>query len=659
MSRKRRSPVRAALVPTLAGLLFAAAGLAALADPIGLPAGFEDRLVLEGLNNPVDIVFLPSGRALVGQKSGVIYLVSGREVQYPPIRTLSVNGELDRGLQSMLLDPAFPVEPYLYVLYTRGGADLTNWVSRFELSDNPGEEGVRLSNELVLLQGLDSTGRMHSGGGLVFGPDGYLYVATGDGGFGSVLSQETDRLEGKILRITREGEPAPGNPFAGVPGYRPEIYCTGLRNPFRMAVHPGTGAMYVNDVGFTTFEEVNRVFPGANFGWPLEEGPGSSYASPLYSYDHDQPSNAITGGLFYEGSEYPVLYQGDYFFADFGHGSITRLVLDDGTGEIVSSEIFATGYATATSLRVGPDDAMYVVCVLTGEIHKIVYVGNQNRPPHATIVTSPTSGIAPITVELVAANAADPDGDSLRFTWRIDGGAPITRQSPSLFRNFTQPRTYRIDLTVDDGRGGVRAMPPYFFDANNEPPVPSITAPAPESTYAAGDVVAIAGGATDLEDGALGSAALSWTIVFHHHDHTHPFLGPITHESSGNVTIPRIGEPAPDTAYEIRLTARDSGGATRTESIFIRPRLVEVTLESDPPGLAVKLDGIPTPTPFTFVGIEGFERELRGVNGQVPEGFALPYAFRRIEGQASGPVRVRLPATTATYRALYKPFHPY
>lgn len=643
----------------LAAVAALAVSAKAFAQP-QLPAGFEDRLVLEDIDNPTDIVFLPSGRALVALKSGRIHLVSNREFQYPALKTLPVNGELDRGLQSLLVDPDFPVQPYLYVLYTRGGAFPANQVSRFDLTDNPGVEGVTLTNEFVLIDGLDSSGRLHSGGGLVFGPDGFLYVATGDGGFGSTLSQDTDRLEGKILRLTRDGVAAPGNPFVGIPGFRPEIYCTGLRNPFRMALRPGSSEMFVNDVGFTEWEEVNRVLPGANFGWPIEEGPATAFAEPVHAYFHDRPNNAITGGVFYEGSEFPVAYQGDYFFADFGHSTITRLKIDSLTGAVTLAEEFASGYPHAVSLRVGPDDALYVVLVLENEIHKIIYVGDQNRPPRATIASAPTSGIAPLTVELLAADAFDPDGDELRFTWRIDNGPPITRSSPSFFRHFTEQRIYRVDLSVDDQRGGVRASTPLFFDANNSPPVPVIASPLAESTYAAGETLSIQGGATDAEDGPLDDSALSWTIVFHHLTHTHQFLGPISGVGSGSVTIPRIGEPSTETSFEILLTARDSGGATATHSIFVRPRIVPVTLETDPPGLEVRLDGRPIATPFSYMAIEGFEQELSAVSPQFVAGQSTPLRFARILGEAkSGRVRVRYPASATTYRALFKPFQPF
>lgn len=665
LRRPSSKPSCASTLAALARLFLGGAAAIPFASPADaqplLPPGFEDRIVLEDIDNPTDIAFLPSGRALVALKSGRIHLVANREFVYPPVKTLPANGELDRGLQTILIDPEFPVHPYLYVLYTRGGALPANQISRFDLTDNPGVDGVTIGNEFVLIDGLDSSGRIHSGGGMVFGPDGFLYVATGDGGFGSELSQDTNRLEGKILRLTREGLAAPGNPFGGIPGYRPEIYCTGLRNPFRMAIRPGTSEIFVNDVGYTSFEEVNRVLPGANYGWPLEEGPATIFADPVYAYTHDLPSNAITGGVFYEGSEFPVDYQGDYFFADFGHSTITRLVLDPSTGEVTLAEEFANGYPSATALRVGPDDALYVVMVLQNEIHKIVYVGDRNRPPRATIAATPTSGIAPITVELLAADAFDPDGDEMRFTWRIDNGTPITRSSPSFFRHFTQQRVYRIDLTVDDGRGGARTMPPLFFDANNSPPVPAIASPLPESDYAAGDSIEIAGGATDAEDGPLPNSALAWTIVFHHLTHSHPFLGPISGVGSGTVTIPRIGEPSTETWYEIRLTARDAGGATATQSIAIRPRIVPVTLETDPPGLGMTVDGRPVTTPYSYDAIEGFEQELSAPSPQYSAGgVPTPLRFARIEGEArSGRVRVRYPASPATYRALFKPFYPY
>jgi hypothetical protein len=311
-------------------------------------------------------------------------------------------------------------------------------------------------------------------------------------------------------------------------------------------------------------------------------------------------------------------------------------------------------------LEIGPDEALYVVVFNTGEVRKIEYVGDGNRPPRAVITANPASGIAPVTVEFLADEVYDPDGDDVTFTWRINGGSPIVRTVPTLLRHFSVPLTFRVDLTVSDGKGGSRAADPYFFDANNAPPVATITSPVAESTYASGDTIHIAGGATDVEDGDLAPSRLSWTILFHHYDHTHPFLGPISNVTSGDVELPRIGEPSPDTAYEFRLTATDSGGATSTDTLFIRPRLVDFTLETEPAGLLVTIDGRPIETPVTITGVEGFERVLGGVTPQIPLGETRPFAFRRYDGETrGGPVTVRLPASAITYRALFRPIFSY
>ncbi len=653
----RRFHSHAVAAAALAAL--AAAGGTAQAHQIILPDGFENRGVLEGLGNPVDLAFLPSGRALVALKHGRIHLIASRVLVSPPILTLPVNGELDRGLQSIVVDPDYPAKPYLYALYTLGGALPVNRVSRFRLTDNPGAAGVTLTNELVLVDGLDSTGKIHSGGGLVVGPDGYLYVATGDGGFGSDLSQDTMALEGKILRLTRRGDPAPGNPFAGTPGYRPEIYCVGLRNPFRMALRPQSSEIFVNDVGYVSWEEINRVAPGANFGWPLEEGPASTFDSPVHAYPHDTGSAAVTGGTFYVGSEFPVEFQRNYFFADYSRGTLNRMVLDDGTGAVASVEEFGSGYEGPVALRVGPDDALYVVSVTSGEIDKIIYVGDANRPPRAKLVAEPTSGIAPISVLFVADDAYDPDADPISYTWRFDDGTSYTTSEPQILRFLGERRIYRVDLTLDDGQGGVTRPNPLLFDANNSPPSVSIEAPVAESSYSAGEEIAISGSASDPEEGPLGANALSWKIVFHHDTHTHPYLGPISGVASGSFSIPTRGEGATNTAYEILLTATDSRGSSHTESVMIRPRLVDVTLVTDPPGCFMRLDGTPVQTPYTFTGVVGFERELSGLSPHPPRGDELTWFFLGVAGYNGPRVRISLPPAPTTFTGRYGSVHRY
>src|SRR5262249_35077449 len=151
-----------------------------------------------------------------------------------------------------------------------------------------------------------SSATNHNGGPMAFGPDGELYIAVGENA-NSANAQSLATNLGKVLRLNPDGSVPADNPFVGTPGARGEIWALGVRNPFQIAFQPGTGRMFINDVGQSTFEEVDVGQAGANYGWPQVEGPNppgqAGVTYPLYSYPHTgtQPfaGIAITGGAFY------------------------------------------------------------------------------------------------------------------------------------------------------------------------------------------------------------------------------------------------------------------------------------------------------------------------------------------------------------------------
>jgi hypothetical protein len=163
---------------------------------------------------------------------------------------------------------------------------------------------------------------------------------------------------GKVLRINADGSVPADNPFVNMPGARPEIYALGLRNPFTFAFQPGTGRLFINDVGENTWEEVNNGVAGGNYGWPATEGPTSDprFISPLYAYQHggSPPAIAITGGTFYNPAvaSFPSDYVGKYFVADLGGNFIRRL--DPATGQ---ASAFATGLTTGAPVDLDVDAA--------------------------------------------------------------------------------------------------------------------------------------------------------------------------------------------------------------------------------------------------------------------------------------------------------------
>ena len=279
----------------------------------------------------------------------------------------------EQGLLGIVPDPQFATHPYVYVYYTQARhsghcdvlpANCRDRVSRFTM----GADGrLDPTTELPLIDSL-MVGTLHNAGDLAFDADNFLYVTTGDAGYWP-NSQDLTNLNGKILRIDRDGNPAPSNPFAGpdsvacgeaaqLPGATApcaEIYAYGLRNPFRIAFDPnGDGRLfYINDVGQDTWAEIDVGMAGANYGWPAREGPCATgtmvggcwtpteFVAPIFAYPHTLGCFAITGGAFVpDRSPWGAAFHGKYLFADWGCGRIFELSLDE-DGRFAASPLAA------------------------------------------------------------------------------------------------------------------------------------------------------------------------------------------------------------------------------------------------------------------------------------------------------------------------------
>jgi glucose/arabinose dehydrogenase len=310
-----------------------------------------------GLDLPTAMARAPDGRIFIAEKSGDLRVVKDGVLLAQPFLSLPVDSAGERGLLGVTFDPNFAANRFVYVYYTTSSAPVHNRVSRFVANGNVVQPG----SETVLLE-LDnlSTATNHNGGAIHFGRDGKLYIAVGENATES-NSQTLSNLLGKILRINRNGTIPSDNPFVGVPGARGEIWALGLRNPFTFSVQPGTGRIFVNDVGGTAFEEINELVKGGNYGWPEAEGPSSNpaFIDPLFSYQRNtgQPQGrVITGGAFYNppAQVFPASYQGDYFFADLLGQWIWKYdVATDTATE------FATNVNGPVDLLTSPDGDLY------------------------------------------------------------------------------------------------------------------------------------------------------------------------------------------------------------------------------------------------------------------------------------------------------------
>ena len=330
--------------------------LAALASPAAtLPPGFTETEFGGSLSGaPTAMEFSPDGRLFICLQTGQVRIIKNGSLLATPFLSLSVDSSGERGLLGVAFDPNFFTNHYVYVYYTVPTFPIHNRVSRFTAAGDvtaPGSEVVILNLDNL------SSATNHNGGALHFGPDGKLYIGVGENANGA-NAQTLSNLLGKVLRINSNGSIPTDNPFYNsATGNNRAIWALGLRNPFTFAFQPGTTRMFINDVGESTYEEINDGIAGSNYGWPVTEGPTNnpSFRSPIYFYQHDIGC-AIVGGAFYNPPvlQFPSSYLGKYFFADLCAGWIH--VFNPASGMATD---FASGINTPVDLHVGPDGALY------------------------------------------------------------------------------------------------------------------------------------------------------------------------------------------------------------------------------------------------------------------------------------------------------------
>ena len=413
----------------------------------GLPAGFSDEFVLGGVGSPTGIAWLPDETLLAISQGGQVFRRNGGSaVSILDLgNAVCTGGEM--GLLGLAVDPQFASgQRYIYLYYTHhknsgscnDAANRANRVSRFRMAAD-----MSLSGEQVLIDNIAARGGNHNGGDLQFGYDGMLYVSVGDSGKdlssgagqdGNGNARRLDLLNGKILRVTTQGAIPADNPFVGgtsttcaasgqargaTGGVHAEkkgrkhnkkkrkkrkhrrdrqnqnppssnaicgeIFATGLRNPFRIALDPddtsGPQRLFINDVGGSAWEEVDDAVAGADYGWNLREGPckvgstsncanDSRFVDPVHAYKHEGGCSVITGGAFVpNGNNWPAARKSQYLYADMGCNSIFAI---DEANPGAGRTTFGTNEG-ASHLAFGPDGALYYTDLNSNEVRRIVY----------------------------------------------------------------------------------------------------------------------------------------------------------------------------------------------------------------------------------------------------------------------------------------------
>jgi glucose/arabinose dehydrogenase/PKD repeat protein len=776
----------AALLPTELVAVAQAAGPA-------LPSGFTDELLANGLNHPSVIAFAPDGRIFVAEQRGVVKswptyaaLVADQAPTTSVDIQAAVDNYWDRGLLGLAVDPDWPTQPFIYVLYTYdalpGGA-APRWSDTCpgpaSMPPGPGSttDGCVVTGRLDRIAVDTTTGvatgtpvhlvtdwcqqfPSHSIGTIAFGADKMLYAGGGDGANfngadwgqlggtvpnttspitpanpcadpgdaadipptqnpptfdataegGGLRAQNVDTsrsivsLDGSIIRIdphSGTGAAAPGNPLIGSADLnKRRIVGYGLRNPFRFAFRPGTNDLWIGDVGYNTWEELDRLpaptSPSGptNFGWPCFENLdyGTYYnvgepslcaalkaagtaKTPVWAYRHGTShmvtgdacatgGGSISGLAFYGGASYPTSYQGGLFIADYTRRCIAFMPAGAGGLPDPSAVMaFESNAPNSTTTGAGPvqlvavptsvdpaGDILYVNLGAStgtaGEIHRIRYAA-----PQASFTASPNSGTAPLTVHLDATASTTQVPGGLTYAWDLDDGNGPTA-GPATFDHTFAAGDYRVRLTVTDGNGAV-SQTVHLVSSNNTPPLVSLDEPPPTRTWRVGDSIHVSASAADLQEGDL-SAAIDWTVTIRHCPpggtcHDHPlvsFSGP-----SGDIVAPDHETP---TWLEITASVVDSSGLADSETVELAPETSSVTIATSPVGMPVSIGGESGPGPLAAELVVG---STQTVNASSPAAIGeKTYAFASwSDGQ---PITHPYTATpgpaslTATYRLI-------
>jgi glucose/arabinose dehydrogenase len=418
------SPASARLILAVAALALAGASTAPAA--VVLPTGFTNETIVGGLDQPSSMAFLPDGRVLVTeQKTARVRLVVQHHIAatdpvlvVPDVMTPSE----EHGLLALAVDPGWPARPYVYLFHDRLGSALR--LVRYTASGSltaPAGENLTLADPLLLIDDIPDSSWQHNGGGLRFGTDGRLYLSLGeDERF--CPAQDPTTLRGAVLRLDVSRLPPggggpvprallipPGNPLSTPDSNAMLVYAYGFRNPWRLHVDPASGAIYAADPGGGVYEEIDRVEPGRNYGWPFREGhaiivpgpcqepggPGaSSYDTATVAWRRPAGPSAIVGAGVYRPVaggmwNWPVSYDGDLFWADYYTGLLRRVELVDGEPHPApgvpgqpNPDDWATGLVSAVDFQVGPDGALWWLSQFdeffedgTGRLGRIAWTG--------------------------------------------------------------------------------------------------------------------------------------------------------------------------------------------------------------------------------------------------------------------------------------------
>jgi len=550
---------------------------------------------------------------------------------------------------------------YAFSRLTRYKAHVPGGASGADVVADMASRHVLLGNQLpdgTVPDGIASVYSVHANGSLRFSSDGSLILTTGDGAHhndpggldppafdtfthptsglrgpmpidqdsGAFRAQDPRSLSGKVLRIDPEtGLGYPSNPFFdGDPGSNPsKVWALGLRNPFRVNIKPGTGAsdpalgqpgtVYIGDVGWAAFEELNVSHGGENFGWPCQEGPVpnpvyQAYTSsgppldypdcnsanlgtptlPLLAYARDDPAlltpsglhfdfddsplggftgSSALGGVHYAGNgSYPPEYDGRFFFSDYSYQWV-KTIETDAQDNLVAVREFGENVVRLVDMQLHPvnGDVYFLLMEedFDGHVHHLYY--DDNLAPIVDLDATPTNGDAPLQVQFDGSGSVDGDGGPIDFLWDFGDGSP-TSNAVTLQHTYSRDGVYAASLTVTDSEGA-EAHDVVTILVGNTPPTATILSPTNGRLFVPGETVRLSGSGQDPQ-GPI--AEYEWTVDLHHNTHVHPagFSSPLADDTFATEEHSPLGDSF---YYEVHFTVRDADLVEDTKTVFLLP----------------------------------------------------------------------------------------
>lgn len=621
-----------------------------------LPLGFTlKKLTGNVIVRGTDLAHAPDGRIFITELDGALKVLQNGVVS--TVTTVPKASGSEQGLLGITLHPQFASNGRLYIFYTNAAGTLHYLDMLVITAANTVASTTRIMQFDPILNGA------HNGGALLF-KDGLLYIAIGESNV-PAEAVKLDTYRGKILRLTENGDPAPGNPYyneTGASRQKRSIWAIGMRNPWKMALDPLSKKIFVINVG-GGWEEVNDVTnpdpaKNYNYGWDQRGLSNTEQDAntilPVFAYRHENWGCAITSGVFFNPpvTNYPAQYRNRFYMTDYCDDWLRSI---DAANPTPAFQEFATeGFTRVLGASVGIDGNIYYVNYADqGSVMRLEYDNTQlpsivNDPVSQTVFVQDTA-----TFTVTSAGAVP-----FTYQWQKNGvnisgatGVRYTIANAAL----ADSGNYRVIVSNANGRD-TSAVARLTVKPFNNRPVPHIITPVSSFTWAVQDTIRFSGSATDVEDGTLPASAYRWEVLFFHrenanHEHSHPSTLLPSGVTSGRFLADNQGEHSANVWLRLYLFVTDANGRTGVDSVDLQPKKVTLTAETNVAGLKLVFgDEVTAPISLPFV--INSVLNLEALSPQVLRDTTFVFSSWSNGGDTLHSIRV--PNVNTTYKATYK-----